>query len=178
MDKLLTPWKYTICFCIHKDSVLMMYRKNAPHQYFWNGLGGKIEFEETPRENVYREMLEEANINLKNAETVNFVGIVTWDDGINITPKHGMYAYIAKFSDKYTFWEEDRETEEGKLSWKPLGWISSIKNKKVVSNIPYFFPLMFYNDVPLEFRLIYNNSTFESMNIKPIPQNIIKKLSV
>lgn len=154
----------------------MIYRNNEPHRNLWNGLGGKIEGDETPRENVFREMKEESAIDLTDAEQVKFVGIVTWDDGINITPKHGMYAYIAKFSDEYKFWDKVQDTEEGKLEWKPIEWISSIKNKKVVSNIPYFFPLMYHNDVPLEFKLTYINNAFDEMYIKPIPQNVLKKL--
>lgn len=42
------PYKYTLCFCLCSDQVLMLYRKKAPNKNFWNGLGGKIEVGETP----------------------------------------------------------------------------------------------------------------------------------
>ncbi len=48
---------YTICFCLHDDQVLMLYRSNPPNAGLWNGLGGKIETGETPLSNIHREVL-------------------------------------------------------------------------------------------------------------------------
>lgn len=179
MNKLLTPWAYTICFCIYKDKVLLLYRKKEPNKSLWNGLGGKIEENETPRENVFREINEEANIDLSKAESITFAGIITWHDGNNISPQKGMYAYIAKFSDESDLPIEDHDTDEGILSWKPIKWVTNHNNPEVVSNIPYFLPLILYNELPLVFALKYNKqSMFKNMLTKPISKHILNKLKI
>ena len=63
------PLQYTICFCLCGELVLMLYRKRPPNQFHWNGLGGKLQKDETPQACVMREVLEEANIDLHIAIT-------------------------------------------------------------------------------------------------------------
>src|SRR5260370_33757870 len=69
---------YTICFCLHDDQVLMLYRSNPPNAGLWNGLGGKIETGETPLSNIQREVLEDATLDLDEGQEVHFAGLVTW----------------------------------------------------------------------------------------------------
>jgi 8-oxo-dGTP diphosphatase len=47
----------------------MLYRKRPPNQFHWNGLGGKLQKDETPQACVLREVLEEASIDLHIAIT-------------------------------------------------------------------------------------------------------------
>jgi 8-oxo-dGTP diphosphatase len=46
--------RYTLCFLTREDRVLMLRRRRAPNQGLWNGVGGKIEAGETPRDRVLR----------------------------------------------------------------------------------------------------------------------------
>ncbi len=43
---------FTLCFCLAGDKVLMLQRAKEPNLGKWNGVGGKIEPGETPRESV------------------------------------------------------------------------------------------------------------------------------
>ena len=57
--------QYTICFCRYGELVLMLYRYRPPNQFHWNGLGGKLQEDETPQACVQREVLEEAEIDCR-----------------------------------------------------------------------------------------------------------------
>ncbi len=51
----------TLCYVIHDDKTLMLYRnkkENDYHEGKWNGLGGKFEQGETPEECAIREIRE------------------------------------------------------------------------------------------------------------------------
>lgn len=41
---------YTLCFLLNESEVLMLFRAKEPNKGKWNGVGGKIEFNETPKE--------------------------------------------------------------------------------------------------------------------------------
>lgn len=63
---------YTICFCLCGERVLMLYRNKPPNAQRWNGLGGHIESGETPLVCVRREILEEAEIDLRQAQELRY----------------------------------------------------------------------------------------------------------
>src|SRR5579863_6402527 len=122
----------------------MLYRNFAPNKDHWNGLGGKIREGETPLACIQREMLEEAGIDLGEAQRLSFAGIVTWPAGIDLTrASMGMYAFIAEFPLTWPIWEEERVTPEGILGWKPFEWVCDAENTDVVDNIAHFLPQMF-----------------------------------
>lgn len=133
---------YTIGFCLHGDQVLMLYRHKPPNAGLWNGLGGKLEAGETPLENIHREVMEEAGLDLRQAAVVRFAGLVSWPVSTDRTgARMGMYAFLACLTPDYPLWP-DRVTEEGVLSWKTLAWVCDQQNPLVVSNIPHFLPAM------------------------------------
>lgn len=114
--------KYTLCFLQKEDDVLMLLRAKEPNKGKWNGVGGKIEHDETPNENCTREVLEETGLLLKNQI---FRGMIA----------------LNGFECIYVFASNDFEgpllpSDEGILEWKKLDWILS--SKDVVANIPYF----------------------------------------
>ena len=109
--------QYTLCFCKCKDSVLMLHRRWPPNAGMWNGLGGKILLCETPLDCVYREVLEEAGIDLRGFGSLRFSGVVTWKKGVDPTgPSTGMCAFVAELPDDWPVWEGAREVEEGLLA--------------------------------------------------------------
>jgi 8-oxo-dGTP diphosphatase len=127
---------YTICFCLRGDQVLMLYRSNPPNAGLWNGLGGKIETGETPWSNIHREVMEEATIDLHQAQEVRFAGLVTWTVPNDPTGSRlGMYTFLARLAPDCLIWPE-RFTSEGLLSWRALDWVCDPNNPLVVINIP------------------------------------------
>lgn len=132
----------------------MIYRKYEPNKHLWNGLGGKIESNESPLESIHREMKEEADIDLNLAEKVHYTGIVTWIMP-EIDDQMGMYVFFAYFSDGMNLFDKDCEISEGILSWKPLEWVCNKNNNQVVSNIPIFLPPMLELGIPKEYYFKY-----------------------
>ena len=164
------PLSYTICFCCCGDRVLMLYRRYKPNQQRWNGLGGKIEEGEAPLACVQREIWEEAEIDLRLAESLYYAGIVTWNVGTDVLmPTGGMYAFIGYLPTDWPMWEGERETEEGLLCWKPVEWVGDADNHEVVSNIPRFLPRMLCNGEPKEYFCAYRGNELIQMVEKGLP---------
>src|SRR5947209_6694962 len=112
----------------------MLYRRNPPNAGRWNGLGGKIEAGETPLKNIQREIMEEAEIDLHQAQELRFAGLVIWSFLNDHTRAScGMYAFLARLAPDFSIWP-DRSTAEGLLSWKALDWVCDLDNPTVVSN--------------------------------------------
>lgn len=157
---------YTICFCIIGDDVLMLYRKNPPNQFLWNGIGGKIEKKESIINALYREVHEEASIDLSTAEVV-YSGIIYWN-----TPSkeaEGMHCFLTYPSPEYHFLGE-RIISEGVLSWKKIENIIDKNNTYVVSNISHFLPHMLRKAQPHMYSLLYKDDILQKMTISALPQ--------
>ncbi|MBI2916159.1 MAG: NUDIX domain-containing protein, partial [Elusimicrobia bacterium] len=61
----------TLCYVQRGGKTLMLHRIKKPndiHDGRWNGLGGKMELEETPEECVAREVWEESGLKIKNPQ--------------------------------------------------------------------------------------------------------------
>jgi 8-oxo-dGTP diphosphatase len=172
MDDRLLTLKYTICFAIAGSSVLIIRRNKEPYLHMWNGLGGKIEGQESPRDNIIREMYEESDLDLRKVNELRWSGIVTWQS----TKKEGvvyggMYAFIA-FVDKKCIFKE-RETREGLLSWKKLAWVCDKKNKDVAENIPLFLPTMLESKERYEYECTYLFGRLARIQQKELPTSLL-----
>jgi hypothetical protein len=53
--------KYNICFVKRGDEILLLNREKASWMGCWNGIGGKLEPMETPREAMIRFMLNDTH---------------------------------------------------------------------------------------------------------------------
>lgn len=165
---------YTICFCYQGNLVLMLYRNHPPNQGLWNGLGGKIQENETPFACVQREMLEEAGIDLAQSPDCRFAGIVTWASGVDPTgPSQGMYAFLAALLPGSATWGEERSTREGILAWKPIVWVCNPQNTSVVDNIPHFLPMMFAQMLPQEYYCDYQYGSLMQVIARPLPAHAL-----
>lgn len=133
---------YTICFIKQEDTVLLLFRNKEPNKGKWNGVGGKIDANESPSEAILRETWEETGLIVKD---LCFRGIVTWNK------KGGMYVYSGSDTEGSLL-----EGPEGKLEWKGQEWIKA--SSEVVSNMPYFLPNILSEDAPKEHAFFYSES--------------------
>ena len=164
--------KYTICFPRVGDRVLMVYRYREPNKDLWNGLGGKLEPDETPKQSVFREMREEAEMNLHKALDVHFAGIVTWNKSDDPNLRVGMYSFIVDLPENYAIWNKEKETPEGLLGWKNQDWPANLENLEVVSNIPHFLPPMLLKKTPAEYYFNYNEHKLIKHEVYPLPTDL------
>jgi 8-oxo-dGTP diphosphatase len=166
----MTALPYTICFCLRDDQVLMLYRSKPPNAGLWNGLGGKIEAGETPLSNIHREVMEEAAIDLHQAQEVHFTGLVTWPVSNGHTESRlGMYVFVARLSPDCSI-RPDCFTAEGLLAWQALGWVCDRNNSQVVSNIPHFLPPMLNAQEPQEYRFSTQEEQMQMLTCALCPE--------
>jgi 8-oxo-dGTP diphosphatase len=147
--------KYTLAFCIVSGQVLMLLRKRPPNVNLWNGLGGKIEGDETPAENVRRELLEEAGIDVIVSDH-HYKGIVKW----NILDQNkigGTHLFIFELED-LPYQEAAIDTDEGLLAWKSRDWVTDTANTELVENIPIFMSQALLASEPQIYEFIYEAS--------------------
>lgn len=128
---------YTICFIKRKNDILLLNREAPAWMGVWNGVGGKLEPGETPRESILREVKEETGIQLD--EGIRFKGVVTWT--VDQNRAGGMYLYFAEVEDHFEY-ATPLKTEEGILDWKDIDWILHRDNVGVATNIVHFLPLL------------------------------------
>ena len=90
----------------------MLLRYNPPNEGLWNGVGGRIEKNETPLQACLREAHEETGIVLPKAR---FGGLLNW-----FSPNiHGTLAlYTAQVQSETIY-----ECDEGELQWKQMDWV-------------------------------------------------------
>ncbi len=154
--------KFTICFIKQGDKLLLINREYPAWMGSWNGVGGKLETDETPVECVIREINEETGI---KPDTVDYKGIVTWEfDGV-LTG--GMYAFIAEIADDYVY-ETPRKISEGILDWKSIAWILDPENTGVAGNLPKFLPKLLNDEDLYEHRCFFKNNVLAGVESTPM----------
>lgn len=126
---------------------------------------------------VQREVREEAGIDLREAASLFFAGIVTWGV-IGQTPLKGMYTYIAHLSAQQAAQITSLHAQEGLITWKPLAWICDPNNTAVVNNIPRFLPPMLKAQTPFEYFYTYeigdfSREIFRHLEIRALPAHIV-----
>lgn len=153
-------FKYTICFIKMGSKLLMLNRNKRPTMGLWNGVGGKIENTESPKDSIIREIYEETGLQIDN---VIYKGVVSWDDEAT---DGGMYAFLAEIQD-FPNYKTPKVTDEGILEWKEISWIINPDNRGVPAHVPHFLPYL------LQETTIYKHEcTFENgklIKCKSIP---------
>lgn len=147
--------KYNICFIKRGQEILLLNREFPSWMGCWNGIGGKLELMETPRESMIREIEEETNI---RDYLLHFKGMVTWtSDGSNFG---GMYAYIAEVSETFAY-PTPIKTVEGILDWKKTDWIMHSQNVGVALNLPKSLELMLNDSLCYEHHCVYRKGKMQ-----------------
>ncbi|MGO0060302.1 NUDIX hydrolase [Brevibacillus fluminis] len=124
--------RYNICFIQQGDRFLLLNREKPSWMGCWNGVGGKLEPHESPRQSMIREIAEETGLT-DAAYLLTYKGLVSWT--VDREQFGGMYLYAASVAEPFAY-ATPRKTEEGILDWKTLEWILHPKNQGVSTNIP------------------------------------------
>ncbi|MFN4212614.1 MAG: NUDIX hydrolase [Microgenomates group bacterium] len=111
----------------NKGEILLVKRKLPPKKNFWDLPGGFLDFKETIKESLIREVKEELNINLKNF-TFNYLGSFFdryFYKGINY---HTIcFIFYTKIKQKLTFKPRDDVSEikflpKDKIPWEKIAF--------------------------------------------------------
>lgn len=127
---------YTICFIKRGEELLMLNRNSPPVCGMWNGVGGKLEEEETPLSCVRREVKEETGLTI-DEEKFHYKGTISWV--VDGERRGGMHAFVVRMHDDYGY-QTPIEIDEGILTWKDVSWVFSEDNHGVSPMIPYYLP--------------------------------------
>ncbi len=129
----------------------MLNRNKAPNKGLWNGVGGKLEPDETPELSVIREVEEETGYRISSPQ---YRGIVRWK--VDDKEIGGMHVFIVNMTNQDTY-PTPVKMDEGILDWKELTWLLDEENQGVVSNIPYFLPNMLQGKEACDYLCIYRD---------------------
>jgi len=152
-------YKYTLAFLKRKDEILLLNRNKSPWMGAWNGVGGKIQGNETPLQCVIREIEEETMIQVSEKE-VQFKGILTWERFEALG--NGLYIFLVNLPEDLAY-SCPKRVSEGILDFKIIEWINNFDNEGIAKNIPYFLPNVLYEEKNYLYHCIFNEHYLESV---------------
>ncbi|MFK4289246.1 MULTISPECIES: NUDIX hydrolase [unclassified Bacillus (in: firmicutes)] len=164
-------YKYTICFIRKGDNILLLNRNKKPTMGMWNGVGGKIEDNETPYEGIIRETFEETGIELHSA---TYKGNVIFKVKDEPQDREGMYVFLADLRDEVHI-GTPVSTDEGILEWKSIDWILDGDNRGVVSNLQRYLPILLKEDNNLDHIFTYDNRNIIEYTTAVLAEDDTKK---
>ncbi len=149
----------TLCYIIKDNKWLMLHRtkkENDANADKWIGVGGKLEKGESPENCLYREVVEETGLIIKNHR---FCGVVTfisdvWDDEM-------MFLYTVE-----DFEGELKLCDEGELCWIDKSMISSLN---LWEGDKIFIDLLLSNAPFFSLKLTYENENLVSAQLDGKP---------
>ena len=131
--------KFVVIFLFNKDykKVLMVKRNKPPYKNCWNGIGGKIEENETEIQATIRECYEETEIKLDNPKlfiTYIYPETNQMNKGTNLSV---LYDFIDEVQVKSNY--------EGIYEWKDINFALDFNNKELagLANISQFIKEIF-----------------------------------
>lgn len=102
----------TLCFCIRGDSVLLAMKKRGFGIGKWNGYGGKVVEQESPRIAAARELKEESSLSVSEQDLEQVALVRFYFDASQLFECH---VFLARD------WEgEPNESEEMRPRWFPV----------------------------------------------------------
>ncbi|PEC20050.1 NUDIX hydrolase [Bacillus cereus] len=164
-------YKYTICFIRKGNEILLLNRNKKPNMGMWNGVGGKIEDNETPYEGIIRETLEETGIDLPS---VMYKGNVIFKNKDEPRGSEGMYVFLADLPDGVHM-DTPISTDEGILEWKSIDWIVDCDNRGVVSNLQRYLPIVLAEENNLDHIFTYDNRNIINYTTVLLTEDDMKK---
>jgi len=143
--------EFTVCYIKQDSKILLLNREFPAWMGCWNGVGGKLEVGESPRECIIREINEETGLDIFN---VHFKGIKSWF--IDNKFVGGMYLYVAELPNEQIY-QTPIKTYEGILDWKEYDWITNPKNMGVANDIPVILKPVLFEERINEYRCLYKD---------------------
>lgn len=122
----------TLCLLRKEDEILLALKKRGFGEGKYNGVGGKLEGEETPEDALIREVEEEIGVVLTKYEKVGFVEFDEFYKGERQNLVFHLYF-------GYEWNGEIRETEEMKPEWFN---VKDIPYDKMFPDDTYWLPLV------------------------------------
>jgi 8-oxo-dGTP diphosphatase len=154
--------KFNICFIKRNNEILLLNRDKPSWMGAWNGVGGKLDQNETPRDSIRREVYEETGLKL---DTIIFKGFVTWDVDENYYG--GMYLYLAEMDQDIPYMSPVK-TDEGILDWKTTDWILHPENVGIATHLPLYLPILLEDERCFNHHSIFRNDKLTDLISKPI----------
>ncbi|MFA6382649.1 MAG: 8-oxo-dGTP diphosphatase [Candidatus Buchananbacteria bacterium] len=106
-----------LCYVINEQSeVLLIMKKRGFGAGKWNGPGGKVKTDESPKAAAIREVKEEVGLDIKNLTELGFIEFI-WPDHL-IDYNQRCHIYLTK-----EFSGEPRESDECRPAWFALDQI-------------------------------------------------------
>lgn len=137
--------RYVVGFAFWRDSVLLIHKKKGPSYVVGklNGVGGKIEKDETVKTAMSREFMEETGVETWPSAW-NSVAVMKGDanDG-NEYELNILYAFLPDVTDFENIKNPEKTGEE--LEWIPLDNLSSFG---IVENLKWIIPLTLDRTTP------------------------------
>lgn len=157
---------YTLGFVIRGDEILMLNREKSPWKGAWNGVGGKIQGDESPLDCIRRELYEETGIE-SNVAHFEDKGLLTWTDFEAIG--NGLRIFFIRVKLSFVL-ETPLKTKEGILDWKRIEWIIDLKNEGVAKNIPMFLPELLAQSDLKHIHCVFEHGRLSSVSIQPLEE--------
>jgi 8-oxo-dGTP diphosphatase len=157
-------FKYTLGFIKRKDEILLVNREKKPWLGSWNGVGGKLNENETPIDCIIREVFEETDILLSQNQIFD-KGYLTWN--LFDANGKGLHLYLILVDDHFIY-QTPKKTNEGILDWKKIDWILDENNYGIAHNIPHFLNTLINDNI----RYAYH-CHFEGRNLVKFAKEMI-----
>ena len=156
--------KFTICFGLDGDRILLLKRIKRPYPGRWTGLGGKIEPGEAHDLAARREMGEESGYKDLPANSFVYRGVARWqvaeETGLRID---GMHVYIADLAGLAK--DEPWETREGLVAWQPVSWAAVPSNPEIAPHVAAMLPALLQAKEPQIYDMRFTDRDFIGMEV-------------
>lgn len=137
----------TVCYISRGDEYLMIHRikkENDVNRDKWIGVGGKLEYGESPFDCIRREVLEETGLTLTS---LSYRGIITF-----VSNEFGT-EYMHLFTSDSFFGNIPGENDEGKLEWIKKGALRALP---MWEGDKIFLDLLEYEKRFFSLKLVYD----------------------
>lgn len=153
--------KYVLVLLRYKDKYLLLNRNKPSWMGCWNGVGGKIEGDETPVQAAIRETKEETGLSVHIPN--NYIRVL-WKVLDEENSLGGMYCFLA---DLDSIFDTPIKSSEGILDFKDYDWIMNKANSGIAKNVPTILNAL-VNNIKKDYITIYKTKFDDFGEIKEI----------
>lgn len=133
--------QYTVVLVQHDQRVTLINRANPPYIGLWNGLGGKIEPGETPRQGAIREVQEECGVAIA-AVDMHARGLVHWV--VDGEFRGELFLFLATATTAVPL----QQNREGVIATWPMSWVTTTANAGLVPDLQALLPYFWQHGEP------------------------------